>query len=206
MKSRHVRNPRGEGDRLRQDLIAAADRLLEDGATHESLSLRAVARAVGIAATSIYLHFPDKAALLLAVYQQHFDELGRRIDEAVARHADPAARLQAAIAAYCEFAADQPEAYYVLFTAGGQASPPGGIPGDQRPGADVIRTVQSVITECAEAGLLHTADPYQATLCLWAAVHGLIALRAARPQVLWPPLDDLLATLVATYICPARSS
>ncbi|HXS61745.1 MAG TPA: TetR/AcrR family transcriptional regulator [Streptosporangiaceae bacterium] len=32
---------------------------------------RGVARAVGIAATSVYLHFPGKASLLLAVYQRH---------------------------------------------------------------------------------------------------------------------------------------
>ncbi len=74
--ARHLRNPRGEGDRLRQELITAANRLLRSGETIESLSLRAVARAVGIAATSVYLHFDDKASLLLAVYQRHFADLG----------------------------------------------------------------------------------------------------------------------------------
>jgi AcrR family transcriptional regulator len=201
---RHVRNPRGEGERLRQDLITAAGRLLQDGATHESLSLRAVAREVGIAATSIYLHFPDKASLLLAVYQRHFTELAGRLDQAIAGHSDPAARLRAAVTAYCQFAADEPEAYHVLFAAGGRTDAPGGIPADQRPGAAVVRTVQNVITECMAAGLLHPADPYQATLCLWSAVHGLISLRSARPQVPWPPLDDLLDTLLASYLCPGR--
>ena len=90
MTARHVRNPRGAGDRLRTDLIEAAGRLLREGATHDTLSLRAVARAVGIAATSVYLHFPDKFSLLLAVYQERFDELGRDLADAIGQETTPA--------------------------------------------------------------------------------------------------------------------
>src|SRR5262245_38605892 len=97
---RRVPNRRGAGERLRQDLIGAADRLLAEGATHESLSLRAVARAVGIAATSVYLHFPDKMALLLAVYERYFAQLADDLREAVDRHDRPAQRLRAACACY----------------------------------------------------------------------------------------------------------
>jgi AcrR family transcriptional regulator len=202
--SRHTRNPRGEGDRLRQDLTTAANRLLENGATHESLSLRAVAREVGIAATSIYLHFPDKATLLLAVYQRHFADLAHYLDEAIAQRTDPAARLHAAAAAYCQFAADHPEAYHVLFTVPGGANPRGGMLDGQRPGTGVIGAIQRVITECIDACLIHPTDPYEATLCLWAGIHGLITLRAARPQIQWPPLETLIDTLMRTYLCPAQ--
>jgi AcrR family transcriptional regulator len=197
---RHVRNARGEGDRLRQELIGAANRLLENGTSHEALSLRAVAREVGIAATSVYLHFPDKAALLLAVYERHFAVLADRLSRAIAEHTDPAARLRAAARAYCEFAADHPDVYQVLFTVPGSASPPREIPVGQRPGAAVVLTVQSVIIECIDAGLLPPADPYAVTVCLWAGLHGLIVLRAARPHVAWPPLDTLIDTLVAVWL------
>jgi AcrR family transcriptional regulator len=201
---RHVRNPRGEGDRLRQELISAANRLLENGASHESLSLRAVAREVGIAATSVYLHFPDKTALLLAVYERHFAELADHLSQAIARHADPAARLRAAAVAYCEFAADRPDVYQVLFTVPGSASPPRVIPAGQRPGAAVLLTVQKVIAECIDARLLPPADPYAATVCLWASLHGLIALRTARPNVAWPPSDTLIDTLLAIWLTTSR--
>lgn len=197
---RHVRNPRGEGERLRQELISAANRLLESGTSHESLSLRAVARAVGIAPTSVYLHFPDKTALLLAVYERHFADLAEHLNQAIAQRADPAARLRAAVQAYCQFAADQPDIYHVLFTVPGSATPPRSVPASERPGTAVVLTIQNVITDCVDAGLLPPVDPYAATVCLWAALHGFIALRAARPHVAWPPSDALIDTLLTIWL------
>jgi AcrR family transcriptional regulator len=63
------RNPRGQGDRLRADIIEAASRLLADPAA-PPLTLRGVARAAGVAATSVYLHFADTDELVLAVADQ----------------------------------------------------------------------------------------------------------------------------------------
>jgi AcrR family transcriptional regulator len=202
---RHTRNPRGEGDRLRQELISAANRLLENGASHESLSLRAVAREVGIAATSVYLHFPDKTALLLAVYERHFADLADHLDQAIAQHTDPAGRLRAAVEAYCQFAADHPDIYHVLFTVPGSATPPRDVPIGGRPGVAVVLTIQNVIADCVGAGLLPAVDPYAATVCLWATLHGLIVLRAARPNIAWPPLDTLTDTLLAIWLASTRS-
>lgn len=198
--TRHVRNPRGSGDRLRTDLIEAADRLLREGATHDTLSLRAVARAVGIAATSVYLHFPDKKSLLLAVYQQQFDELGRTLTEAIARETTPTHQLRAACLAYCAFAARDPGAYDVLFTVAGTGTMTRRIPDELRPGAAVIQAVQDVITRCMTAGDMPRTDPYAATLCLWAALHGLITLRTARPYVPWPDMETLIDTLLTTWM------
>ncbi len=197
---RHVRNPRGEGDRLRQELIGAANRLLENGATHESLSLRAVAREVGIAATSVYLHFPDKTALLLAVYERHFTDLADHLAEAMAQHTGPAARMRAAAEAYCQFAADHPDIYHVMFTVPGTVAPPRQVPAGERPGAAVVLTIQQTVADCMSAGLLPQADPYAVTICLWASLHGLIVLRAARPNIAWPPLGTLIDTLLTTWL------
>jgi len=69
------RNPRGQGERLRDDIIEAASRLLADPAA-PPLTLRAVAREVGVAATSVYLHFDDIESLILAVADRLFTELG----------------------------------------------------------------------------------------------------------------------------------
>jgi AcrR family transcriptional regulator len=199
---RRTRNPRGEGERLRNDLVAAADRLLREGHTHETLSLRAVARQVGIATTSIYLHFPDKVALLLAVYERHFADLADRINQAVAAHAEPGAQLRATARAYWQFAADHPDAYHVMFTVPSANDAAALIPADRRPGAAVIAAVQAVITRCIETGATHPTDPYNATLCLWTSLHGLITMMAARPFVPWPPVDSLLDTLLDTYLSP----
>ena len=73
-----TRNPQGQGARLRADLIAAADGILARTGDVEALSLRAVAREVGIATPSIYLHFPDKSALIHAVLERALRGAGRR--------------------------------------------------------------------------------------------------------------------------------
>src|SRR5712691_6873497 len=74
------RNPRGQGERLRDDIIEAASRLLADPAA-PPLTLRAVAREVGVAATSVYLHFDDIESLVLAVADRRFGELVKVQDE-----------------------------------------------------------------------------------------------------------------------------
>lgn len=201
---RHTRNARGEGDRLRDELIAAANRLLRTGHTHESLSLRAVAREVGIAATSIYLHFPDKPALLLAVYERHFAELAQRIGEAIADHADPAAQLRAVAVAYWRFAEEHPDAYHVMFTVPVTEANTR-LPVERRPGTGLILVVQDVITRCIDAGLTPALDPYCAALCLWTSLHGHITMRAARPYLGWPAPESLLDTLLSTYLPPGRA-
>src|ERR1700729_2893185 len=53
------RNARGQGDRLRREIIDAARDILAETGNVDRLTLREVARRVGIAATSVYLHFPD---------------------------------------------------------------------------------------------------------------------------------------------------
>ena len=59
-------NARGQGERLREEIISAAVQMLGDLADDEALSLRAVARAVSISPTSVYLYFPDRDALVAA--------------------------------------------------------------------------------------------------------------------------------------------
>src|SRR5215469_18533094 len=100
--ARRQRNPRGQGERLREDIIAAASRLLEDPGTGP-LSLRAVAREVGVAATSVYLHFDDVESLVRAVASRRYTDLIRAQDSATEDVADPCDRLRAACLMYCEF-------------------------------------------------------------------------------------------------------
>ncbi|MCA1708231.1 MAG: TetR/AcrR family transcriptional regulator, partial [Actinobacteria bacterium] len=56
---------RGEGDKLREDIIEAAERLLVETGDQASVSIRAIARSAGVTPPSIYLHFADKEGLLL---------------------------------------------------------------------------------------------------------------------------------------------
>ncbi|MCC2629981.1 MAG: TetR family transcriptional regulator [Thermomicrobiales bacterium] len=109
------RNPQGEGARLREELIAAAGRLLAEDGDIDALSLRGVAREAGVAAPSVYLHFSSKEDLLRAVVGAHFAALQRAIETGVASGHDPTSRLLAGCLAYCRYATDQPGSYHLLF-------------------------------------------------------------------------------------------
>ncbi|MFI6367017.1 TetR/AcrR family transcriptional regulator [Nocardia sp. NPDC050630] len=188
------RNRRGEGGRLREELVAAASRLLETLDGQESLSLRAVARAAGIAPQSVYLHFADRQELLTAVYEVRFAEL--RAALSVASSSDGPTRLTEICRAYCEYGLQNPGHYRVLF---GTAGTPGWEPTDaQMPGLPLFRLLADAAQTCG------SIDPTATATCLWAAMHGLITLRQDRPSFPWLDLDTLLVTLVSAHLAAAQ--
>jgi AcrR family transcriptional regulator len=198
---RRVRNPRGEGDRLRRQLIDAAGRLLEQGATHETLSLRGVAREVGIATTSVYLHFPDRTALLMAVYRERFAELAAFLQETIAATPEPAEQLRACCLAYERFALERPNAYRVLFEVPGvRQDPPPGVPREELPGVEAFDAIRGALERSMDAGAARRADPFLSTVCLMAALHGLVTLRINRPSFPWPATDVLVDHLLRTQV------
>jgi AcrR family transcriptional regulator len=87
-----VRNARGEGDRLRSDIVGAARAILLEEGHEAAITLRAVARRVGIAAPSIYPHFPSAAAIVQAVVVEAFGDLNASIDDPARSRVGIAAR------------------------------------------------------------------------------------------------------------------
>ncbi len=101
---------------LRAALIAEGLRLLAERDV-DSLSLRAVARGVGVSATSVYRHFPDKEALLTALALEGLAQLG------VAQHAAAQAAgggctgFAATGRAYVRFALANPALFRLIFAS-----------------------------------------------------------------------------------------
>ena len=77
---RRQRNARGQGARLTEDIVTGALALIERAGSDEAVTLRAVAREVGIAAPSIYAHFADRDAIVMAVTVRVFDELAEAVE------------------------------------------------------------------------------------------------------------------------------
>ncbi|MGH3294496.1 MAG: TetR/AcrR family transcriptional regulator [Trebonia sp.] len=176
------RNPRGQGDRLRADIIEAASRLLADPAA-PPLTLRGVARAAGVAATSVYLHFPDTDALVLAVADEHFDDLIQAQRAARDAAATPRDAVLAMALAYCDFGLANPGLYQVMF--GGPllaVDDPIQIPG---------RAAFELRTEAVGAALgTGHAAAFRASLQIWQLLHGTVGLRISRPVFPWPPVAE----------------
>jgi len=194
-RSRRQRNPRGQGERLREDIIGAASRLLEDPAA-APLSLRSVARAVGVAATSVYLHFDDCDALVRAVAVRHFGDLVRVQDEAVAGLADPHERVHAAALAYCDFGLAHPGHYYVMFSLPVPMRPtgPDGVR-ERAPGQTALDRMGDLVAACLGGDPGDSATT-TTTLLIWQQMHGLVSLRIAKPAFPWPPLAETVSDVI----------
>ncbi|MFD5466477.1 TetR/AcrR family transcriptional regulator [Kitasatospora sp. NPDC127059] len=196
------RNRRGEGARLRDDIVAAAVELLDEAGTETAVTLRSVARRVGIAAPSIYRHFPDQPTIMLAVVRQAFDQLEAQLRTARdAAGEDPRQRLLALCHAYLRFSEDHPERYRTMF--GGVWVP---ALQDTAVTADEMRTLGQeslqLLTEalagCVAAGLATSDDPSADTVALWLGLHGLAHQRAVTVAFPWPPdIAERLITALA---------
>ncbi|MBF6171166.1 TetR/AcrR family transcriptional regulator [Nocardia blacklockiae] len=195
--SNRRRNRRGEGERLRSELVDAASGLLETLDGQDALSLRAVARAAGVAPQSVYLHFADRRELLTAVYRLRFAELHAALTAASAGSTDAAQRLSAICRAYVDYGLRHPGHYRVLF---GTAGTPGWEPtAEQLPG---LSTFGLLVDAAAAAG---SADPRATATCLWAALHGLVTLRQDRPSFPWQEPETLVDVLVNAHLAAARA-
>jgi AcrR family transcriptional regulator len=109
------RRPYHHGD-LRRALIDAGLELLERGPA-DQLSLREVARAVGVSATAVYRHFPDKGALLDALAAEGLGRLAEAQHAAAEAAGGGEAGFAATGVAYVRFALANPALFRLTFSA-----------------------------------------------------------------------------------------
>src|ERR1700736_3093789 len=100
---RRSRAKRGDGERLRREILAAAEQLLVDTGDESALSIRAIAEAVGVTPPSIYLHFADRNELVFAVVEDQFRHLDEMMQKAVEGIDDPLDRITRRGRAYIDF-------------------------------------------------------------------------------------------------------
>jgi AcrR family transcriptional regulator len=189
-KPARARNRRGEGSRLRDDIVTAAVELLDETGDEGAVTLRAVARRVGIAAPSIYRHFPDQPSIMLAVVRQAFGELEVQLRACLAAaDDDPRRRLLAIGHSYLEFAQLHPGRYRTMFgglwmpdlTATTLTESDLASLGDASMGLLV-----EALGACVEAGVATSDDLVADGVALWLGLHGLAHQRAVTVAYPWP--------------------
>ena len=194
------RNPRGQGERLRADLIDAAIDLLAEHEDFEALSVRAVTSRAGVTPTALYLHFADKEQLLEEVKDRCFTELRRYVLDAEEQPGpDPRAQAEAMCLAYLAFADERPGHYWVLFHAGHgpapgtrQAPDPGAWP---QSAADAFGDLVRGVSRC----LTGKRNPDEVATLVWAGLHGLVGLRALR-HFPAPPVGHYVQLLLDAHL------
>ena len=146
---------------LRCALIDAGLATLRDGG---ELSLRALARDVGVSATAVYRHFPDKDALLAALAEEAYAMLAADQRAASEAAGGGLAGFGATGAAYVRFAIGNPALFRMVFahTKFGHL--------------DHDDDAMTMLRANAEAYAPPGCDPQVAALQAWALVHGLAVL------------------------------
>lgn len=180
------RNPRGEGGRLREQLVGATAELLDELGDAARLSIRAIARRAGVSPTAFYLHFADRDAIVAAAVDAGFGAFNAALQTAARSGSDPFACLTATSHAYLAFAERQPALYAVLFSARRPLEPerpsPTGVDRDEG-FAGLVTLLRRCDPSLGEAELVELA------FAVWSSLHGFAVLRAARPQLGWPSAD-----------------
>ena len=99
---------------LRNALVDEAIAMLADGGT-SNVTLRELARRLGVTHTAPYAHFADKKALLEVVADAGFQRLHEVLLAARMRANDPVSAFEAMGFAYVQFARDNPNWYRLMF-------------------------------------------------------------------------------------------
>jgi AcrR family transcriptional regulator len=157
---------------LRAALLEGAERALARGGVQE-LSLREVAREIGVSHAAPRRHFAGKQALLDALAEDGFLRLEREMREALERAGDGFRERLAALArTYVRFATQHAALLELMYA------------GKHRPDAEAVRVAAErafaiplgLIAEGQAAGEVIPGDPARIGALAWASFHGLAAM------------------------------
>jgi AcrR family transcriptional regulator len=192
---------RGEGSQLREAIVEAAGREIARTGDAGALTLRGVAREVGVAATSIYLHFPNVSELVDEVKRCRFGDLQSELRTAAdAAGDDPVERVRARARAYVRHGLEHPGEYAVMFTAklttaGASPHPPIALASLEDLEVDLRAVVAAREAGEPDAERLR-AEAHLLAIHVWTALHGTVTLRMLRPLMEWPDRDEQVDDLI----------
>src|SRR5215217_2733289 len=176
---------------LRAVLLAQAEQTLREQGL-EGLSLRELARQIGVSHGAPRRHFADKQALLDALAESGFTKLGAALTDAIeGAGPDFDTRMGALARAYVHFATEHAALLELMFAS------------KHRPGADRLHEVSAqafapaleLIAEGQAAGAVVPGDLDRVAMVAFAGMHGIAAL-ANSGLLVDTPLDELVDAAV----------
>lgn len=191
-----ARSRKGEGDKLADEILDAAEALLIEKGGVEAVSMRAIAKRVGVTPPAIYLHFADKDELFFRCCSRRFEEMAATLAASIGS-GSAAEKVEAAGRAYVDFGLRRGEQYEAMF----RAKLPEQLPDDVEslPGFWALEVTAGLIQEGMDAGEFRAdLDPQAAALSLWSAVHGLVLLLLHEAGLPSPFGDDRGAAIDQT--------
>ena len=189
------RNARGNGDQLRDQLVAAASELLLTPSPIVLPSLRAVARSCSVSPAAVYLHFDSQQELISAVIQTQMQALARTISAAVAVGRTDMERVHAFCIAYVTWGIEHPGAYQLLFESADRLST-----APHESDWSLLDSAARLVAMATEA----EPSPSPSTVIafrVWTTLHGIVSLRLHKINAPWPtPLDIEVRTVIDSLV------
>jgi AcrR family transcriptional regulator len=186
---------------LREALLAQAERTVRERGVQD-LSLRELAREIGVSHAAPRRHFADRQALLDALAEAGFARLGTELrDAAEGAGEDFEARLQATAAAYVRFATRDAALLELMF-AGKHREESGTL----HEAADrAFAVLLELIAQGQAQGALESGEPERVGLVLFATVQG-IATLVTGGMVDDEQVDELVADAIAHFLRGSRAA
>ena len=181
---------------FRTDACAVATRLFAEHG-EEGVTLRSLAKELGVSAMTPYRYFENKADIFEAVVEAGFRRLSERSLQIAEEISDPLERLKALGRDYIAFGTAEPHTYQIMF----QIDRPGVEDDLDRPAElqNCWNTVVSTIQDAIDAALLHGEATLLAHTC-WVALHGMVTLHLSRRLSLGRSLEELADPVMETFI------
>ena len=197
--ARRPRARRGEGEKLREDIVDAAEKLLLETGDESQVSIRAVAKAVGVTPPAIYMHFEDKDALIHSVCERPFGEFRSYVESAMVDLDDPVEALSAMGRAYVHFGLEHPEQYRLMMMTKTEFDP-SSHDLDDMPGIQTFFRLVDAANACIESGAFRQLDPFMVAVGLWVDVHGLTSLLISSKSFPWPDTEELIDHVLDVHV------
>ncbi|MFF2493534.1 TetR/AcrR family transcriptional regulator [Agromyces sp. NPDC058064] len=184
---------------LRQALLARAWETI-DAEGLDALSLRRLAREVGVSHGASARHFTDRTALLDAIAVAGFARMNETLAAAVASEPAFAGRLRAAGLAYVGFAVEHPAILDLMYKAKHHPEASAELVELSRAS---MTAVIALVAEAQARGEIREGDVERQALVVFAAVHGVAALATddLLDGVAWQDAADAtIAMLAGAYV------
>ena len=183
---------------LRAALLEQAELTLNEGG---DLSLRELARRIGVSHAAPRRHFAGKQALVDALAEDGFERLGDELRTAMAEASDFDGRLLAFARAYVGFATDHAALLELMFAGKHR---PGAAPSLREAADRAFEAPLTLIVEAQARGDVVPGDPERVALVAFAAAHGIAALANNQMLPAAAGLDDLLEAAVERLVLGLR--
>jgi AcrR family transcriptional regulator len=190
--------PKTEAERqqLRALIIDAARELFVSRGV-DAVTMREIAKRIGYSATSIYLHFADKEALLRALCDSDFLALATSLKN-IMQIVDPIERMQALGRGYAAFALTHPNHYRMMFMAERTPCDPAESSLQQNNAEqDAYFQLKTVVNDVFKSGYFREdlKDMDLIAQTIWAGMHGVCALQINMSEDKWIQWCEISARL-----------